>query len=108
MRKKVRTWDEYEKELFKEGRISEEKIMIERMKMHFAKLLYDCRMKRNLTQRELADKVHVQQQYIAKIESGEENLTLETIGKLLVALQSVLRVEIDPSRNPYKILKDAA
>lgn len=108
MKKNSKSWDEYEKELLKKGKISEEEIMIEKLKMNFAKLIYDCRTHRHLTQKELADKMKVQQQHIAKIESGEENLTLETIGKLLVALRSVLRVGVVEKRKLTEILEYAA
>lgn len=94
MKKKGKSWGEYEKELFKNGKVSEEEIMIEKMKMDFAQLLYDCRAASHLTQKEVADKLHVQQQYVAKIESGQENLSLETIGKILLVLNSVLRVNV--------------
>ena len=92
--KKGRSWRDYEKELLAKGKISEEEMMVEKLKMDFAKLLYNCRSHRKLTQKELAHKMGVQQQHIARIESGEENLTLETIGKLLLALRSVLRVDL--------------
>ena len=92
--KKAKFWDDYEKELLAKGKISEEEMMVEKLKMDFARLLYNCRNHRKLTQKELAYKMGVQQQNIAKIESGEENLTLETIGKLLLALRSVLRVNL--------------
>ena len=92
--KKANFWDDYEKELLAKGKITEEEIMIEKLKMDFARLLYNCRNHRKLTQKGLARKMDVRQQYIAKIESGEENLTLETIGKLLLALKSVLKVDL--------------
>ena len=108
MKRKGKSWDEYERELFQKGKLSEEEILIEKMKMDFSKLIYDCRIRRNLTQKELADKIQVKQQYIAKIESGEENLSLETIGKLLVALKSGLRVGIQTPRRLTQIFKYAA
>ncbi len=92
--KRSKSWDEYEKELLAKGKITEEEMMVEKMKIGFAKLLINCRIHRKLTQRELAHKMGMKQQNIAKIESGEENLTLETIGRLLLALQSVLRVDV--------------
>ena len=108
MNKKGKSWDAYERQLFKKGKISEEELMIEKMKMDFAKLIYDLRVSRNLTQKQLAQKMDVQQQHIAKIESGEENLSLETIGKLLVALKGVLSVEITPKKKITGIFERAA
>ncbi len=92
--KKAKSWDDYEKELFAKGKITEEEMLIEKLKMDFAKIIYNCRSHRKLSQSKLAHMMGVQQQNIAKIESGEENLTLETIGKLLLALRSVLRVDL--------------
>ena len=92
--KKAKSWDDYEKELFAKGKITKEEMMVEKLKMDFARLIYNCRNHRKLTQNELAHKMGVQQQYVAKIESGEENLSLETIGKLLLALRSVLKVNV--------------
>ncbi len=106
--KKTKSWNDYESELLKKGKVSEEEIMIEKMKMDFAKLIYECRTHRRLTQKQLAEKMNVQQQHIAKIESGEENLSLETIGKFLVALKSVLHIDVQKKRKLTGILKIAA
>ena len=106
--KKNKLWNDYESGLLKRGAISEEEMMIEKMKMDFAKLIYACRTHRHLTQKQLAEKMNVQQQHIAKIESGEENLSLETIGKLLVALKSVLHVEVEQKRKLTGIFEVAA
>ena len=108
MEKKIKkrlTWDDYEAELLRKGKITEEGVMIEKMKMDFAKLIYECRMQRHLTQKQLAEKMNVQQQHIAKIESGEENLSLETIGKLLVALRSVLHVGVEQKKKLPEIFE---
>lgn len=111
MEKKKRkrlTWDEVEAELFRKGKITEEGLMIAEMKMKFSKLIYDYRIKNKLTQKQLAEKIKVRQQYIAKIEDGEENLSLETIGKLLIALKLVMHVEIREKRKLTGIFKIAA
>lgn len=108
MRKKAKSWDLYEKELLRAGRISKEEMAVEKMKMDFAKMLYDCRIRKHLTQTQLASKLGVQQQSIAKIESGEENLSLETIGRLLIVLKSGLRVSLQNLRSGNTLLKRAA
>ena len=102
------TFKQHEAELLKKGLITEEEQMIEKMKMDFSKLIYDSRVKNNLTQKQLAHKMGVQQQYIAKIEGGEENLSLETIGKLLVALNIVMHVEIQKKHKQTGIFEIAA
>ncbi len=52
----------------------------------FALTLAKARAKLGLTQRELASEVGVSQAYIAKLEGGEANPTLERIGSLLATL----------------------
>ena len=55
-------------------------------KSSFALTLAKARTKLGLTQKELADKIGVSQAYIAKLEGGEANPTLERIGSLLAVL----------------------
>ena len=55
-------------------------------KSSFAITLAKARKTLGLTQKEFADKVGVSQAYIAKLEGGEANPTLERIGSLLAAL----------------------
>jgi DNA-binding XRE family transcriptional regulator len=44
------------------------------------------RLKKRLTQKQLADKSHIPQQEISKIEKGERNITLETLEKIASGL----------------------
>jgi transcriptional regulator with XRE-family HTH domain len=55
-------------------------------KSSFALTLATARTKVGLTQKELAEKAGVSQSYIAKLEGGEANPTLERIGSLLAIL----------------------
>jgi len=55
-------------------------------KSSFAITLSKARAKLGLTQKGLATKVGVSQAYIAKLEGGEANPTLERIGSLLAIL----------------------
>jgi predicted transcriptional regulator len=55
-------------------------------KSSFALTLAKARARVGLTQKELADKAGVSQAYIAKLEGGEANPTLERIGSLLAVL----------------------
>ncbi|MBA7691205.1 hypothetical protein ES703_99747 [subsurface metagenome] len=55
-------------------------------KSSFALTLAEARAKLGLTQKELAAKIGVSQAYIAKLEGGEANPTLERIGSLLAML----------------------
>ena len=55
-------------------------------KSSLALTLAKARATLGLTQKELASKVGVSQSYIAKLEGGEANPTLDTIGSLLAVL----------------------
>lgn len=57
-----------------------------RAKSSFALTLAKARATSGLTQKALATKVGVSQAYIAKLEGGEANPTLDRIGSLLAAL----------------------
>jgi len=57
-----------------------------RAKSNFAITLAEARRQLNLTQQQLATRLGVSQSYIAKLEGGEANPTLDKIGSLLAAL----------------------
>jgi len=57
-----------------------------RAKSSFAITLAEARRQLNLTQQQLAAELGVSQSYIAKLEGGEANPTLERIGSLLAVL----------------------
>ena len=58
----------------------------ENAKVDFAITLTKARKNLNLTQKSLADKLGISQPYVAKLEGGEANPTLGTIGSLLAAI----------------------
>ncbi len=58
----------------------------ENAKVDFAITLTKARKSLNLSQKSLADKLGISQPYVAKLESGEANPTLGTIGSLLAAI----------------------
>jgi len=58
-----------------------------RAKSSFAITLAEARRQLNLTQQQLAAKLGVSQSYVAKLESGEANPTLDKIGSLLAVLE---------------------
>jgi transcriptional regulator with XRE-family HTH domain len=55
-------------------------------KSSFAITLAEARMQLNLTQQQLATRLGVSQSYVAKLEGGGANPTLERIGSLLAVL----------------------
>lgn len=59
-----------------------------------AKQLISLRLKRGLTQKELADKIGTSQSVIARIENGEQNLSLKTLTKIAYALEAELNISL--------------
>ena len=55
-------------------------------KSSFAITLVEARRQLNLTQKQLAARLGVSQSYVAKLEGGEANPTLDRIGSLLAIL----------------------
>lgn len=53
------------------------------------------RMRKNLTQFQLAEMIEVHEKYIGKIESGKQNLTIKTLIKLANALGVELSKLVD-------------
>lgn len=51
-----------------------------------AATLWRARVEAGLSQRQLADRVGVSQPYVAKLESGEANPTLDRIGRVLATM----------------------
>ena len=82
-------WSELRKEL----NLSPEGLLLAEVKLDLSILMYDLRKAKKMSQKKLAQAIGVSQPYIAKIEDGEENLTLETIVKLLAALNICLKLK---------------
>jgi transcriptional regulator with XRE-family HTH domain len=53
------------------------------------------RMRKNLTQFQLAEMIEVHEKYIGRIESGKQNITIKTLIKLANALQVDLKKLVD-------------
>jgi len=53
----------------------------------FGNRVREERLKRNLSQEELAEKAHVHRTYIGMIERAEKNITLRNIAKIAKALE---------------------
>ena len=99
-------WDDVRKEL----NLSEAELLLAQVKLELSELIYDLRKSKKMSQKQLGAAIGVSQPYIAKIEDGEENLTIETIVKILAALNT--RLELKPERrgkneSVFHILKAA-
>lgn len=69
-------------------------------KSSFAITLAEARRQLNLTQKQLAARLSVSQSYIAKLEGGEANPTLERIGSLLATIGLSLTTDVT-KLSPY-------
>ena len=70
----------------------EVKIPPERMKL--SRQIRDIRMKLGYTQKDVAKKLGVIQQYISRIESGRENVSVDTLKRIANAFNKRLIVEL--------------
>lgn len=82
--------DAYFKELYE----------LEQEKMKLAKLMVDYRMKNNLTQTDLAERLGVTQQYVSKFEEGIFG-SIKTVAKILLAIG--YRIEFRTVHIPKKV-----
>jgi DNA-binding XRE family transcriptional regulator len=73
---------------------------LEKVKVALAQKIAETRDEHNLTQSELAERMNVSQQFISQIESGEGNLTLETLLKLAQSLNTGIRISF--SKKPCR------
>ncbi len=99
-------WSTFKKEL----NIPKEALLLAKAKLELSEMVCDLRKSKKMSQNELAHAMGVSQPYIAKIEDGEENLTIETIVKLLTALNTslpLMPVKLSRYNNVFHILKAA-
>src|SRR3989338_6782517 len=68
-------------------------IIKEEMKLDTAIAINELRRRKKISQAQLAAKVGMKQSAIGRIESGEQNLTLETLFKIAHALGKELEVK---------------
>lgn len=56
-----------------------------RLSISIAKIMHDARIAGGLTQQTLAEKLHTSQSYIAEVEKGKRNITIDTLERYAVA-----------------------
>jgi len=88
----MRDWKTLKKELIKNEEISRE---YEKLKPRYqiVSQMIEARIKRKLTQKELARKIGTKQSAIARIESGNANTSLAFLEKIAAATKSRLIIE---------------
>ncbi|MCL5746760.1 MAG: helix-turn-helix domain-containing protein [Patescibacteria group bacterium] len=88
-------WKTFKKELFKNREVKKE---YERLKPEYALIaaIINVRIKKGITQEQLARKLGTKQSAIARLESGRSNPSIEFLGKLAQALNSNLQIKFTP------------
>ena len=69
-------------------------ISLDELKKQIASKLRDARIKRGVTQMQIANSYGIERSGITRFESGKVNLSIETIHKYLVALNAEIILEI--------------
>ena len=80
---------------------------IETAKLKTAEKLAELRERIGLTQGELAKRMRVSQQLVSRIESGSDNISLETLIKFFNILGVHLRINVGKRRANQEILEFA-
>ena len=76
----------------------------ERAKVALAQKIAELRRESRLNQTELAEKLHVSQQYVSRLETGmEKNLTIDTLVRIAVTLGRDVRISF-PKSMPKSLL----
>ena len=86
-------WEDLEKELLSDPEVKKEH---EKLKPRYALIsqIIEARIKKGISQKELADKIGTKQSAIARFESGNVNPSLEFLQKIASAMGRNLIVQI--------------
>lgn len=87
----MKDWKKLEQELMENSAVKVEAKKLE-PDYEMARQLIKARLAKKLTQTELADKAGVKQAYIARLESGSANPTVDTLNKVAGALGKRLKL----------------
>lgn len=89
----MKKWDDFKKELLKDKRVALE---YEKLKPRYKLIseLISARLKKGLSQKELARKIGTKQSAIARVESGNANPTIGFLEKMTKAMDSRLEIQI--------------
>lgn len=92
----MRKLTNYEKHLREELRDPEfrKAFKRERARVEVAYTIAQLRKKSRISQRELAEKLGTTQSVVARMETGQQNFTLETLQKIADAFRKRLKVEL--------------
>ena len=85
-------WEDFEKELFKQPGFKEAAKETE-LEYQIAHAIIEARVKRGLTQEELAQAMHTKQSVISRVENAKTTPSLSFLKRLAQALNASLQVQ---------------
>ena len=88
----MQNWKNFKKELLKNPKFKKE---YERLQPEYAVIsaMIEARIKKGLTQRELADRIGTKQSVISRLESGRANPSVAFLKKFAQALNTTLQIK---------------
>ncbi len=89
-----RTWEEYKRELLKDPEVAREYEAL-RPDYELVSSIISFRLRRGLTQRELADRMGTTLSVVSRLEGGSANPSLSTLKRLAAALDARLVVRFE-------------
>jgi len=102
--KKYKNFQEIWKELESDKDFEAEKKILE-----FTTSLYQLMKERNISKKELAERLHTSQAYITKVFRGNANFTIATMTKLAAALGGDIHIHVTPKEQKvdrwFKVIK---
>jgi len=87
------TFEDSQREFFVRNPWAEEAFQKQFLKDMLSYQITEIRKKRKLTQLDLAKKAGTTQSVIARIESGNQNISMKTLQKLIFALDATLEIK---------------
>lgn len=69
---------------------------VRRAKSRFIQSLWDAMQAEDVNQKQLAERISTSTAYVSKILGGEQNFTIESMGKLAFALGREIRIDLAP------------
>lgn len=102
---KLEKYDDHLKEKLKDKEFKKA-FELERAKVSLAQKIAELREKSNFKQVDLAKKMHVSQQFISQIETGQEiNLTLDTLLNIARCLNRSIKISFVKNSGQMSCLK---
>ena len=87
------SWEEYEKKLRKNPAV-QEAIEESALEYEIARAIIEVRIRKGLTQKELAEKLHTRQSVISRVENARTTPSLAFLKRLADVLGCSLRVQL--------------